>query len=285
MTQPRRPATSAGEKWRALVEARMAAVEAVSPGTAGLGPAFWDARAPHWAARMTDFDEHRAFVARLREVVGPRTSVVDVGAGSGRFALPLASFARDVVAVDSSWVMLELLRDEAQRRGLDNVRTVHGAWQELAGVEGDVVVCAYVLPLVADAVRFLERLDAAARQRVFVYSAAVTSDLLIDPLWRHLHGQPRPPAPSFVDAVTVLRELGIDPKVEIVPAPAVGGFASLDDAVVDYARMLHIGEDDAQRRAELREILAAWLVVHDEGLRAPTPTLPGVLLSWSPRPN
>ncbi len=267
------------------MEARLAAVEAVSPRSAGLGPAFWDARAHHWATRMTDFGEHRAFVARLREVVGSSTSVVDVGAGSGRFSLPLASVAREVVAVDSSRVMLELLRDEAQRRGLDNVRTVHGAWQELSGVEGDVVICAYVLPLVADAGRFLQGLEAAARQRVFVYLAAVTSDLLIEPLWRYLHGQARPPGPSFVDAVAVLRELGIDPKVEIVPAPAFGGFTSLDEAVADYAEMLRIGEDEALRRGELREILAAWLAGNDEGLRAPTPTLPAAVLSWSPRPS
>ncbi len=260
----------------------MASLDAVSPGSARLGPAFWDARARHWAARMTDFDEHRDFVARLREVVGRTTSVVDVGAGSGRFALPLASLAREVVAVDSSRVMLDLLEEEARRRGLDNVRTVHGAWQEVRGVEGDVVMCAYVLPLVAEAAPFLLRLDAAARRRVFVYVAAVTSDLLIDPLWRHLHGQPRPPAPSFIDAVAVLRELGIEPNVEIVPAPAFGDFANLEEAVSDYAQMLRLGEDETLPRSELREILATWLVEHDERLRAPTPMLPAAILSWSP---
>ncbi|MFN2557369.1 MAG: class I SAM-dependent methyltransferase [Nitriliruptorales bacterium] len=282
MTPPRPSATSAGERWRALVEARLAALEATAPGSGPLGPAFWDARAQHWAARMTDFDEHSAFAARLREVVGPSTSVVDVGAGSGRFALPLASVAREVIAVDSSRVMLELLREEAQRRGLDNVRTVHGSWEEVDGVEGDIVLCAYVLPLVADAVRFLERLDAAARHRVFVYLAAVTSDLLIEPLWRHLHGLPRPPAPSFIDAVAVLREVGIDPRVEVVQAPAFGCFANLDEAVDDYTRMLRIGADEALHRAELRGILEAWLVDDGQGLRAPTPTLPAVILSWSP---
>ncbi len=276
--------SSASERWRALVEARIAAVEAAGPERTRFGPAFWDARAHHWATRMTDFEQHNPFVSRLHEVIGPRTTLVDVGAGAGRFALPLATVAREVIAVDSSRGMLDLLDEEAQRRGLNNVRTVHGAWQEVVDVEGDVVVCAYVLPLVADAARFLARLDAAARQRVFIYIAAVTSDLLLDPLWRHVHGRPRPPAPSFVDAVSLLHELGIDPQVEIVPAPAFGNFASLEQAVDDYAELLRLGNGDPLRSG-LREILAAWLVVHEHGLRAPTPTLPAAIISWSPRPR
>ncbi|MDP8929698.1 MAG: class I SAM-dependent methyltransferase [Actinomycetota bacterium] len=276
--------SSASEQWRSLVEARIAAVEAVAPGSARLGPAFWDARAHHWATRMTDFEQHEPFVARLREVVGPRTTLVDVGAGSGRFALPLAAVAREVIAVDSSRVMLDLLREEAQRRSLNNVRTVHGAWQEVVDVEGDIVVCAYVLPLVADAARFLARLDDAARQRVFIYIAAVTSDLLLDPLWRYVHGRVRPPGPSFVDAVTLLREIGIDPQVEIVQAPAFGNFASLDQAVDDYAELLRLRDEDPLR-SELRELLTMWLVVRHDGLHAPTPTLPAAIISWSPRPR
>lgn len=275
---------SASEQWRALVEARIAAVEAVAPRRARFGPAFWDARAHHWAARMTDFEQHEPFVMRLRQQVGPRTTLVDVGAGSGRFALPLAAVAREVIAVDSSRVMLDLLEEEAQRRGLGNVRTVHAAWQDVVDVEGDIVVCAYVLPLVADAARFLARLDVAARQRVFVYIAAVTSDLLLDPLWRYAHGRPRPPGPSFVDAVSLLREIGIDPQVEIVPAPAFGNFVNLDQAVDDYAELLRLGDDDPLRSG-LREILSTWLVVHDHGLRAPTPTLPAAIISWSPDPR
>ncbi len=276
--------SSASEQWRTLVESRIAALEAVGPGSARFGPAFWDAHAHHRATRMIDFEEHEPFVTRLREVVGPHTTLVDVGAGSGRFALPLAAVAREVVAVDSSRVMLDLLDDEAQRRGLNNVRTVHGAWQEVVDVEGDIIVCAYVLPLVADAARFLVRLDAAARQRVFIYIAAVTSDLLLDPLWRCVHGRARPPGPSFVDAVTLLRQIGIDPQVEIVPAPAFGDFASLDQAVDDYAELLRIGDDDVLR-GQLREILAIWLVGHDHRLRAPTPSLPAAIISWSPRPR
>jgi ubiquinone/menaquinone biosynthesis C-methylase UbiE len=55
-------------------------------------------------------------------------TVVDLGAGSGRFALAAAPVCRRVVAVDVSPAMLALLRQKAAQLGVRNVEYVQGGF-------------------------------------------------------------------------------------------------------------------------------------------------------------
>lgn len=52
------------------------------------------------------------------------STVVDLGAGTGTFALAIAPLCRRVIAVDVSAPMLALLRAEAGRRGIANIEAV-----------------------------------------------------------------------------------------------------------------------------------------------------------------
>lgn len=83
-----------------------------------------------------------------------------------------------------------------------------------------VAFSAFVLTLVADARGFLLKLDALARRRVSLYLGAYSADALLDPLWRHFHGAPRAPGPTYLDAIAVVLELAVAPEVKVVDIPA-----------------------------------------------------------------
>ncbi|MDP9023057.1 MAG: class I SAM-dependent methyltransferase [Actinomycetota bacterium] len=249
------------------------------PAGGDVGPEFWDRRAARYADRVAGTAERDPFLRRVRRRCGRRTTVVDVGAGTGRFALALAPVVGRVIAVDQSPRMLELLRGEADRRGLSNVETCHGRWEDVTGIVGDVVVCSYVLPVVTDVAAFIDKLDAAARRRVFVYLSGASADLVHDHLWRHFHGRPRAPAPTWLDAVGVLRELGIDPHVEVVEVPVRRRFTSVAEAVDDHHEHLLLN-DTPTLRQELEQVLSIWLVRDGDRLRPPLKTLPGAVISW-----
>ncbi len=264
----------------------MGELERIHPGRSPLAdPDFWNRRARRFATsgplRSADRDP---LVPRLRRAVGPSTTLLDVGSGHGRFSLALAPRVQSVVALDPSKRMLAILRRKAREAGLNNVRTVVGKGPDSAGEAepADVVLCAHVLPLIPDAKRFLAALDATARQRVFVYMGTFAGDAVVDPFWRHFHGGPRKPPPTYLDAVAVLEELGIEPEVEVVEVPVRARHANLDEAVKNYLDTLALPDRAAVRR-ELAGVLEPWLQpTGDGGLRPPLRSQPSAILSWRP---
>ena len=52
---------------------------------------------------------------------------LDIGAGGGRYALPLALHVREVVAIDPSPAMLSVLREDAAAEGIANIRVIESS--------------------------------------------------------------------------------------------------------------------------------------------------------------
>ena len=262
---------------------RLAEMERIQPGRGALGAAFWDSRAKRFASRMTVVDARTdPLYRRLRQATGRRSTVLDIGAGPGRFTLALAPHVAAVTAVDPSGAMLDICRRQARRAGLANVTCVHGRWEDVQVDGADVAFSSYVLPLIADAPRFLSKLDATAGKQVFLYLGAFSLDAVLDPLWRHFHGRPRKPAPTYLDAVDVLKELGVKPVVEVVEVPSRARFKTAAEAARDYREQLLV-PDTPEARRELRELLAAWLVPRGGALGPPLRTIPAAVISWRPR--
>ena len=270
----------AATRWRKLVRARLAEMERLQPGRGAIGAAFWDGRAKRYATRMPPSTATAdPFYRRLRRATGRRSTVLDVGAGPGRFTLALAPHVAQVTAVDPSRGMLDICRRQARKLGLDNVACVHGRWEETDVAPATVAFSSYVLPLIADAPRFLRKLDEAATERAFLYLGAFSLDAVMDPLWRHFHGTPRRPGPTYLDAVDVLRELGLRPEVEVVEVPSRARFKTAAEAAKDYRDQLCL-PDTPEMRKELRGLLADWLVPRDGALGPPLKTVPAAIIGW-----
>ncbi len=272
----------AATRWRRLVTARLAEMEALEPEHRAAGQEFWDRRAHRFAARTAGTAARDPFLARVRRVVKPDSHVVDIGCGPGRFTLALAPAAAKITAVDLSPVMLSLVRRQAREQGLRNVRTVAAPWQEARVAEADVLLCSYVLPLVADAEPFLAKMEASRNPEggvAFVYMNAMSGEAVTDPLWRRFHGRPRVVAPTFLDALEVLGDLGLDPEAEVVEVRTSARFATLAEAADQYADTLILGEDP-EVRADLERLLAGWLVGRPGALRPPLPVVPAAILRW-----
>ncbi len=87
----------ASVRWHRLVTCRLEERERLCPGLGSLSGAFWDGRAERYAAssKVTD-TAGDPLLRRLRRVAGPSSTVIDVGAGTGRFALPLAAGVKEL---------------------------------------------------------------------------------------------------------------------------------------------------------------------------------------------
>lgn len=190
-----------------------------------------------FARRADQQVERPAGVAlqRAAEALPPRGVVLDVGAGAGAASLPLAAGA--LIAVDQHQDMLAELAIRAARRGLD-LTTIVGRWPDVASRahRADVVVCSHVLYNVPDLGPFVLALHEHARRRVVLEITAHHPLSGLNPLWRRFHGIERPEHPTWEDARSAIRALGIDPRCEVYPRPTASSAASFE-ALIEVTRI------------------------------------------------
>lgn len=276
------PDNLASERWHRLVSDRLEEMQRLTPGVGSFSGGFWDRRADRYTASANRIDTERdPLLRRLRAVSDRSSTAIDVGAGTGRYALPLASHVRHIIAVDPSRGMLDVLQRDAAELGVSNVTATLNSWEQAEIEAADVAFSAFVLPLVPDARAFLLKLDAAARHHVFLYLGAYCGDAVLDPLWRHFHGAPRAPGPTYIDALAVLRELGIRPGVKVVETPNRRRFRTIDEAVEHYRDGLFLAKTP-EVKAELEALLADWLLGRKGSLRSPLRTIPAAVIHWRP---
>ncbi|GAC1363294.1 MAG: class I SAM-dependent methyltransferase [Ktedonobacteraceae bacterium] len=269
------------ERWHGLVDARAGQMDAAYERLGRTSANFWDRRARNFHRATKETPGSDLLFLRLREVVTPQTTVLDVGAGTGRFALALAPFVQHVTAVEPNPAMLGYLRQDAQEQHLSNISYVPTTWQDAPDdLAADIVICSHVLYPIREVDVFLAKLRKATRQDCYVYMRAKHFDEISSPLWQHFHGVERFPMPSYIHALAVMYDMGIYADVEIVELPPGMRFSALDVAVEEMQEML-ILPDDEQKRAELRAMLTGWLVERDGILSMPVDKLICAIMRFS----
>jgi SAM-dependent methyltransferase len=255
------------EHWERLVKERAAAASDHTE------PGFWDRRAPAFA-RST-----RARVDDFLEVIGPyispRKTLVDVGAGAGRHALPLAERLEWVTAVEPSEGMRALIPFR------DNLTVVASAWEDAVVAPADLVICCHVLYGVQDPVAFIKKMERSARERVFIMMREGRETHPATVVRERLLGGADSRSPRFSDLFLLLVQMGIAPDVKFVRYPTVHRYADLDEALADCKGMVTKGWDETKARAILQELLTqeGQELVYDGGF-----TLSGIA-HWRPQNN
>ena len=270
----------ASQKWRLMVETEHAQSEEMR-GAIPPPEDFWRP----YAGQFRD-DPRRSgdpLLERLLEFVAPGHTVIDVGAGGGRLALPIALRCRKVVAVEPSASMASALEQQAEECHIQNVSVVRATWEEAHVEPGDIVLCAHVVYTIRDISAFVRKLEAHARERVLIvlYNAAPQSQIY--PLWKQLHGKERLPLPSLPQLREVLQELDIDAQIDFLDPQPPRGFDSLEQAVEQLSGRLYLAPGSSEA-ARLEQMLPGLLQEEDGvfRIRGAEPLRPAIV-SWRPR--
>ena len=248
----------------------------------------------HWQSLADQFrgDPNRQddpLVEFLAGKIEPQQTLLDVGAGAGRLALPLTLRCRRVVAVEPSPSMASALLEEAERHDISNVSLMQAKWEEAQVEPEDVVLCAHVLYVVRDIGPFIRKLEAHAREQVWVILYPAPPQRRIFPLWQRVHGEKRLWLPSLPQLRDVLKEMGVEPRLDPAPPQQPGGplgsFTSPEDAHTQLRERLFLTEGSPKDQL-LGQVLTDELEEFEEGLRLKgfAPMEP-VLVSWRPGPR
>ena len=200
---------------------------------------------------------------QLRGRARPDETWLDIGAGAGRYALPLARVVREVIALDPSEAMLGALREDAAAHGIDNVRTIHARWPlspgaatadaALAPPRADVSLLAHVGYDIEAIAPFLDAMEAATRRLCIAVLMERQPSSIADVFWPPVHGEARVALPALPEFVELLRARRSAPSVEIgVRVPRQ--FASRDELAGFLRRQLWIAPGGAKDRVFLAEL-------------------------------
>ena len=193
----------------------------------------------------------------------PHFHVLDIGAGPGTMALPMAPRVAKLTAVEPAAAMADLLEARCRARGIENVRCIRRRWEDLkpeTDLDGpfDVVLAAFSLGL-DDLRAAIEKINRVCAGTVYLFwfAGVSTWERLYRDLWPRLHGRPYRPGPKADVIFNLLYQMGIYPDVTVFPFRSVLRFAALDEALEEFGHRL--GVDDPHTSPPLRAVLEAQL--------------------------
>ncbi|MBP7144178.1 MAG: methyltransferase domain-containing protein [Methanoculleus sp.] len=245
--------------------------------------AHWDKRAA--AYRRVTRDERSATEQELAILgVQPGETVLDMGAGTGRLAVPVARTAAHVTALDPSEGMLAILRERMAAEGLTNYSCLRKRWEDATigrDVEPhDIVVAAFSLGFY-DLAAALEKLDAAARRAVYIFwHAGEWRNPGEMALYRTVFGDEAAGEkgyPDYIFPVNILHDAGIYPNVRIYRAAWDAVYDSVEDAARTWAAMHNPGMEDL---TPVREYFARALRKDGSGKYIETAVRPTAAVWW-----
>jgi SAM-dependent methyltransferase len=213
----------------------------------------------------------------------PAETWLDVGAGAGRFALPLALLVEEVVAVEPSRAMVEGLDAGMREHGVSNIRVIADHWPMIDPPTADVSLMAHVGYDIAEIGPFLDALEAATRRLCVAVMGESAMTTVASLFWQQVHGEPRVRLPALPELLVLLLARGRLPEVTLVErAPPT--FESVDEALAMAHRQLWIAEGSP--KDELLQNLVAKALVEHDGRYSFDPVASRIgIVNWAPSPS
>lgn len=225
-----------------------------------------------WDRKAAEYDkdlEHSNRVKFLDKIErhSPQT-VLDVGAGSGVFAIPLAKRVKRVVAVEPSPGMLDILKKKAESYNLTNIEYINKKWEdvsvdtliEINNGEYDAVICSHALYYITNLHNSFKKMNDISKGHVYLLIIADEDlDNTYLKLWERLHKKTRSQGqyPDYACLYMVLREIGLHPNIEILDTYAKIYIKSIDECIDRWKDDLDLDSEPTEhQRDAIREYLS-----------------------------
>lgn len=270
--------TEAVEAYHALVAAHHA--QSLRTGDLPREGDSWAQRAGRFRPGGFEADEMDV----LREFATPEQTWLDVGAGGGRFAVPLSRLIKRVVAVEPSPAMRTVLRAAIEEHGITNLSVVESRWPPEPSVdvpEADVSLVANVLYGNEELDAFIEALERHTWSRCVVVAADPSPNTPHPGIWEAMWGEARRSLPGARELIATLWAMGRAPEVRVLPSTPAQP-STPDEAAEEFAWLYRVapGSPDVAR---LRAAFVERYGQPDGSVLLPPRRQCGTVISWRPR--
>lgn len=244
---------------------------------------------PHTAqSELVNRYKTHAFLRRTRpdplldfilQSLDDTATVIDIGAGNGRWTVPVATKAKMVTAIEPDLEMVELLRDII-RTAPGNIDIKQSSWEEAEVEPHDVVLCAHAMYSVPDLAAFVLKMEQLAKKVCYMAIRLPPADGVIGELMRVIYGYTYD-SPNAIIAYNALYSMGICASIRVEEGIKHWVNDSLEEAFGRAKRHLRL-QADSRYDGLISDTLRSRLTLSNDGYVWPD-GMRSALLWWNPR--
>jgi SAM-dependent methyltransferase len=240
------------------------------------------------AARFVRFVQHipqpDGFMQWLLPMVSSGDTVLDIGAGSGRYLTTLASSGCHVIALEPSKTMISYIHQTVNEHQLHaSVTVINDAWPSVHSITCDVAISVQVLDAVSDIEPFLRQMNASTKKVCVILLGVRHPTAPLHGLWKKYHGTTRLPIPGAYECQQALAQMGIMANIKMFPNPSFVRFPNLEDAIAEACFRLRL-PNDAHHHAIISELIRTDCLIKDDGtVVVPHNVPPTEIIWWRPQ--
>lgn len=209
-------------------------------------------------------DEHQQRIDTTLEGLSLTSQfrVLDIGAGPGNIAIPMAKIAQSVTTVEPSKGMNAVMKAEIQQQSIDNIINIEKTWEDVTPPLDltppyDLVIASMSLGM-SDIKAAIEKMNHVCNGLVALFWHAGTPGWEIMPkvLWPKLFGQQYHGGPKSDILFQILYQMGIYPEISTFTHHFHEIFPTIEAAQNFYCKRFN------QIQPEQRPILESYLKQH-----------------------
>lgn len=217
----------------------------------------WDQMAS-WYRFWSEHDEYPPKLLQ-RIQMDREWSVLDIGCGTGTISIAAAMRTKRVTALDVSTEMLNILKEDAERRYLGNIRYLHQTWESVKiGIDikpHDIVVASRAISRTGDLCESLQKINQAAREYAYITAWSGEEGDFPQNFLKAI-GRSYTNTPDDIYVYNILHKIGIRPNVEQLECRNPIYYKDHEHALQSYQMLLNLTPEETMcARTYLKENL------------------------------
>ncbi|MEO9254094.1 MAG: methyltransferase domain-containing protein [Tepidiformaceae bacterium] len=217
----------------------------------------------------------------LRALAQPGDTWLDIGAGGGRYALPMALRTKEVIAVEPSDGMLGVLREGMAENDIQNVRIIQSRWPAESMPEADVCLISHIGYDIEQIGPFLDAMERSARRLCVAVLLGSSPASVAESFWPPVHGEARVRLPALPEFLSLQIARGRLCEVRLFERAPLRYHSR--EQIGAYLRQQLFIEPGGQKDRKLQDILPTHTVEVDGNFAVSTEPAPLGVVTWTPR--